>query len=62
MSRFAESDVDEVIVTDTIPLSADARAALWVHQISFGQLLAAMMTRISNEESVSSLLQISFPA
>jgi ribose-phosphate pyrophosphokinase len=53
--RIAESDLDEVVVTDTIPLSAEAQALPRVRQLSCAQLLAETMTRISNEESVSSL-------
>jgi len=39
----------------TILLCADAQAALRQRQISFAQLLGAMMTRISSDESVLSL-------
>ena len=53
--RIAESDMDEIVVTDTIPLSPDARACSRIRQLSCAQLLAETMTRISNEESVSSL-------
>ena len=53
--RIAASDMDEIVVTDTIPLSADAQACAKIRQLSCAQLLAETMTRISNEESVSSL-------
>jgi ribose-phosphate pyrophosphokinase len=53
--RITESDLDEVVVTDTIPLSAEAKACPKIRQLSCAQLLAETMTRISNEESVSSL-------
>jgi ribose-phosphate pyrophosphokinase len=53
--RIAESDLDELVVTDTIPLSPEAQALPRVRQLSCAQLLAETMTRISNEESVSSL-------
>ena len=55
VGRIAESDLDELVVTDTIPLSAEAQALPRVRQLSCAQLLAETMTRISNEESVSSL-------
>ena len=55
MARIAESDLDELVVTDTIPLTAEAQALPRVRQLSCAQLLAETMTRISNEESVSSL-------
>ncbi|MCC6195551.1 MAG: ribose-phosphate pyrophosphokinase [Burkholderiales bacterium] len=53
--RIAESDLDEVVVTDTIPLSPESQACGKIRQLSCAQLLAETMTRISNEESVSSL-------
>ena len=55
VARIADSDLDELVVTDTIPLSPDAEACGRVRQLSCAQLLAETMTRISNEESVSSL-------
>jgi len=55
VQRIATSDLDEVVVTDTIPLTAEAEACPRIRQLSCAQLLAETMTRISNEESVSSL-------
>ncbi|HUY04012.1 MAG TPA: ribose-phosphate pyrophosphokinase [Rhodocyclaceae bacterium] len=55
ISRIAESDLDELVVTDTIPLRDEARACARIRQVSIGGLLAETMLRISNEESVSSL-------
>jgi len=55
VARIASSDLDEIVVTDTITLSDDARACSRIRQLSCAQLLAETMTRISNEESVSSL-------
>jgi len=55
VERIATSDLDEVVVTDTIPLTAAAEACPRIRQLSCAQLLAETMTRISNEESVSSL-------
>jgi ribose-phosphate pyrophosphokinase len=55
VERIATSDLDEVVVTDTIPLTAEAQACPRIRQLSCAQLLAETMTRISNEESVSSL-------
>jgi ribose-phosphate pyrophosphokinase len=53
--RITASDMDEIVVTDTIPLSAEAAQCTKIRQLSCAQLLAETMTRISNEESVSSL-------
>ena len=55
IDRIGTSDLDELVVTDTIPLSAQAQACPNIRQLSCAQLLAETMTRISNEESVSSL-------
>ncbi len=55
IDRIGASDLDELVVTDTIPLSAQAQACPNIRQLSCAQLLAETMTRISNEESVSSL-------
>ncbi|MBL8447526.1 MAG: ribose-phosphate pyrophosphokinase [Zoogloeaceae bacterium] len=54
-SRIADSELDELVVTDTIPLRPDAVACAKIRQISVAALLADTMLRISNEESVSSL-------
>jgi ribose-phosphate pyrophosphokinase len=55
VGRIAESEIDEIVVTDTIPLSEQAKACKRIRVLSCAQLLAETMTRISNEESVSSL-------
>ncbi|HFQ13728.1 MAG TPA: ribose-phosphate pyrophosphokinase, partial [Gammaproteobacteria bacterium] len=49
------SQLDELVVTDTIPLSPAARECSRIRQLSIAELLAETMRRISNEESVSSL-------
>ncbi|MFZ2629195.1 MAG: ribose-phosphate pyrophosphokinase [Rugosibacter sp.] len=53
--RITESEIDELVVTDTVPLSHDAAACPRIRQISIAGLLAETMLRISNEDSVSSL-------
>jgi ribose-phosphate pyrophosphokinase len=55
VSRISESELDEVVVTDTIPLSEEALACSKIRQLSTAELLAETMRRISDEESVSSL-------
>src|SRR5574338_718875 len=54
-SRITDSALDELVVTDTIPLSSEADACPRIRALSCAPLLAETMTRISNEESVSSL-------
>lgn len=49
------SQLDELVVTDTIPLREDASACEKIRQLGIGGLLAETIRRVSNEESVSSL-------
>jgi ribose-phosphate pyrophosphokinase len=55
VSRINESQMDELVVTDTIPLSAQAATSARIRQLSTAELLAETMRRIAHEESVSSL-------
>jgi len=55
VERISESDLAEVVVTDTIPLNAEAKACSKIRQLSTAELLAETIRRISDEESVSSL-------
>ncbi|MGD2137769.1 MAG: ribose-phosphate diphosphokinase [Gammaproteobacteria bacterium] len=49
------SELDELVVTDTIPLREHARECTKVRQLSIAAMLAETMRRISMEESVSSI-------
>ena len=55
VDRIGASVLDELVVTDTIPLSTAARACTKIRQLSVAGLLAETMRRIRDEESVSSL-------
>ncbi|MEX2497239.1 MAG: ribose-phosphate diphosphokinase [Woeseia sp.] len=55
VARIRESALDEIVVTDTIPLNEDAEGCPKIRQLSTAELLAETMRRISDEESVSSL-------
>ena len=55
IERLFSSDIDQVVVTDTIPLSAEAKSCNRIRQVSIAGLLAETIRRISNEESVSYL-------
>jgi len=55
IERISASLLDELVVTDTIPLSAAARQCTKIRQLSVSGLLAETIRRISDEESVSSL-------
>lgn len=49
------SQLDELIVTDTIPLSDAAKKCARIRQLSLSDLIAKSIQRISNEESISAL-------
>ncbi len=55
VERIERSVLDELVVTDTIPLSAAAAACPKIRQLSVSELLAETIRRISDAESVSSL-------
>lgn len=55
IERIENSALDELVVTDTIPLSPAAQQCSRIRQLSVGELLAETIRRINNEESVSSL-------
>jgi ribose-phosphate pyrophosphokinase len=55
VERIAKSALDELVVTDTIPLSAAAKGAGRIRQLSVAALLAETIRRILDEGSVSSL-------
>jgi len=55
VDTIESSELDELVVTDTIPLSDQARACSRIRQLSVATMLAETMRRISMEESVSSL-------
>ncbi len=55
VSNISESALDELVVTDTIPLSEEAVACDRIRQLPTAALLAETIRRVSNEESVSTL-------
>jgi len=55
ITRITDSELDELVVTNTIPLSAEALGCPKIRQLSAAGLLAETIRRISNEDSVSSL-------
>lgn len=55
IERLTDSVLDELVVTDTIPLSAAAIASGKIRQLSCAKLLGETIIRIAKEESVSSL-------
>jgi ribose-phosphate pyrophosphokinase len=55
VEKISKSALDELVVTDTIPLSAAAKACDRIRLLSVSGLLAETIRRIRDEESVSSL-------
>jgi ribose-phosphate pyrophosphokinase len=55
VSRIANSVIDELVVTDTIPLKPEAEACDKIRVVSVAGLMAETMRRICEESSVSSL-------
>ncbi len=55
IERMAGSQLDEVVVTNTIPLDAAARGCAKIQQLSVAFLFAETIRRISDGESVTSL-------
>jgi ribose-phosphate pyrophosphokinase len=55
IQRIADSKLERVIITDTIPLSSEAKRSKKIDQLSVAPLLAEAIYRIHNYDSVSSL-------
>jgi ribose-phosphate pyrophosphokinase len=53
--RIAASSLDELVVTDTIPLNNESLLCPKIRVVSCAQLLAESLQRVSNEDSISSL-------
>ena len=57
VKRIAASEIDEMVVTDTIPLSEDAARCERIQQLSLDRLLAESIRRVSYEESLSAMFR-----
>lgn len=57
LANIQNSQLDELVVTDTIPLSAEAKTIGKIRQLTLADLLAESMRRVANEESISALFQ-----
>ncbi|MBT5559970.1 MAG: ribose-phosphate pyrophosphokinase [Proteobacteria bacterium] len=55
VERVAVSELDEIVVTDTISLSAEAEASNKIRQVSISDLLGESVRRVAADDSVSSL-------
>jgi ribose-phosphate pyrophosphokinase len=57
IERLASAELDELVVTDTIPLSEAARATGTIRQLTIAGLLAESIRRVNNEESISAMFR-----
>ena len=55
IKNIESSQIDELVVTDTIPLSPEAKKCSRIRQVSMGKTLAKAIRRISEAESISSM-------
>jgi ribose-phosphate pyrophosphokinase len=55
VERITNSELDELVVTNTVPLSDAAASCSKIRQLSIAELLAETMSRIYRQDSVSSL-------
>ncbi|MDH3641641.1 MAG: ribose-phosphate pyrophosphokinase [Gammaproteobacteria bacterium] len=57
IERIDDSELDEMIVSDTIPLSEAGMSCGKIKQLSLDRLLAEAIRRVSNEESISAMFR-----
>ncbi len=57
IEKISASQLDEMVVTDTIPLSQEAISCGRITQLSLNRLLAEAIRRVSNEESISAMFR-----
>jgi ribose-phosphate pyrophosphokinase len=55
--NLRDSVIDEIIITDSIPLSKEIKALKKVKQLTLSEMLAETIRRISNEESISAMFE-----
>lgn len=55
IQNIEESNLDSLVVTDTIPLNGKAKSCKRIRQLSMAKLLAESIRRVSNEESISAM-------
>jgi len=57
VARISASQIDRMVVTDTIPLCDAARQCSKIEQLSLDRLLGEAIRRVSNEESISAMFR-----
>lgn len=58
INNLNNSDIDEIVVTDTIPLNDTAKNCNKIRVLNFGPTLAEVILRIRGEQSVSSMFDL----
>jgi len=58
LDRLAAAPIDEVVVTDTIPLTDEAKKISRIKVLSAAAMLGEAIKRIHRDESVSSLFSM----
>jgi ribose-phosphate pyrophosphokinase len=58
IANIKNSVLDELVVTDTIPLTDEALATGRIRQVSLSAMLAETVRRINNEESISAMFEV----
>lgn len=57
IDRVSNAVLDELVVTDTIPLSEAAKACDKIRQLTISGILAEAIRRVNNEESISAMFR-----
>jgi ribose-phosphate pyrophosphokinase len=57
LQNIEKSALDELVVTDTIPLTDAAKACTKIRQLTLAGLLAESIRRVNNEESISAMFR-----
>ena len=57
VERITNSDLDELVVTDTIPLNEQAQQCSKITQVSVADIFGETISRIAREDSVSALFE-----
>ena len=57
VDRLSNTELDELVVTDTIPLSEAAKSTGTIRQLTISGLLAEAVRRVNNEESISAMFR-----
>ena len=55
IEKISQSKLDQLVVTDTIPLSEDAQSCKKIRIVTMAPTLAEAIRRVNNEESISAM-------